>query len=405
MSKSLKLGQVVNYSEDHVAVDKVSLENFITVDNMLPNKAGITIAVNMPPKGSTLPVYKKGNILVGNIRPYLKKIWFSDKSGGAAADVLIFSVKPSFNPKYVYYAMFRDDFFSHMMRGKKGTKMPRGDKNQILEFLIPDIDYSSQEKIASVLSALDAKIELNNCIKAELESMARQYYDYWFVQFDFPNKNGKPYKSNGGVMIWNEKLKRNIPDGWKVDKINTKIKIGSGYPFDSRDYDNNGIYKIITIKNVQEGQLETNKADRIASVPIKLQSFCRLALGDVLISLTGNVGRMCFVTENNLLLNQRVGKLIAENEYVNYGYLFFSRPENRKRIEKIAGGSSQSNLSPIDAVKDLMCFPDIERLKMFNKIIDPIFTMLINCNRENQTLSGFRDWLLPMLMNGQVKVS
>ncbi len=209
----------------------------------------------------------------------------------------------------------------------------------------------------------------------------------------------------GGVMIWNEKLKRNIPDGWKVDKINTKIKIGSGYPFDSRDYDNNGIYKIITIKNVQEGQLETNKADRIASVPIKLQSFCRLALGDVLISLTGNVGRMCFVTENNLLLNQRVGKLIAENEYVNYGYLFFSRPENRKRIEKIAGGSSQSNLSPIDAVKDLMCFPDIERLKMFNKIIDPIFTMLINCNRENQTLSGFRDWLLPMLMNGQVKVS
>ncbi|MBT3934268.1 MAG: restriction endonuclease subunit S, partial [Bacteroidetes bacterium] len=162
MSKTLKLWQVANYSKERINVGDILLENFVTVDNLLPNKKGLTIALNKPPRGGTLLKFKMGNILVGNIRPYLKKIWFANRDGAAAADVLVFDVKTEHCSKYVYYAMFRDDFFNHMMRGKKGTKMPRGDKNQIMDFLIPNVKYTTQQQFAAVLSALDIKIEHNN---------------------------------------------------------------------------------------------------------------------------------------------------------------------------------------------------------------------------------------------------
>jgi type I restriction enzyme S subunit len=279
-----------------------------------------------------------------------------------------------------------------------------------IKLTVPDLP--TQKSIAKVLSDLDAKIELNNKINRELEAMAKTLYDYWFVQFDFPfdfaqgkpDAEGKPYKSSGGKMVYNAELKREIPEGWEVEPINTKVKIGSGFPFNSDDYSDTGKYKIITIKNVQEGYLETSSVDYVSFLPNNISDFCILKEGDILMSLTGNVGRMCFVDQSNLLLNQRVGKLLGEKDFVTYAYFFFKRPENQKRLEKIAGGSSQANLSPIDAVKDKFPIPTASVLNNFTQLVNPLLNQILIKNKENQHLTALRDWLLPMLMNGQVTV-
>ena len=274
---------------------------------------------------------------------------------------------------------------------------------RLIEIPLPSLPI--QQKIASVLIALDSKIEHNNRINAELESMAKTLYDYWFVQFDFPDKNGKPYKTSGGKMVWNEELKREIPEGWEVDKISKKVTIGSGFPFDSEDYNKVGTYKVITIKNVQDGFLDTTSVDYVSLLPKKISEFCILKEGDILMSLTGNVGRMCFVDQNNLLLNQRVGKLIGDKDFVVYSYFFFKRPENQHRLSKIANGSSQANLSPIEAVKDNFAIPSKKTMDQFSEFVHPMIDQILSKNRENQKLTELRDWLLPMLMNGQVKVN
>lgn len=265
-------------------------------------------------------------------------------------------------------------------------------------------EYETQKTIGDFLFLLNAKIELNNKINAQLMAMAKSLYDFWFVQYDFPDANGKPYKSCGGKMVWNEELKREIPEGWEVMRLSKRIQIGSGYSFSSKKYNEAGNYKVITIKNVQDGFLYTEKVDRVDALPKNIPSYCILSKGDFLISLTGNVGRLCFVDEENLLLNQRVGKLLGDHNFLNYAYLYFLRPENRKRLEQIAGGSSQSNLSPVDATKCYFSEPEESVFKNFNAKLDPIFRMIMSRGAENKKLAELRDWLLPMLMNGQVNV-
>ena len=203
MNKTIPLKKIAKYSGSRISIKNVNTDNFITTDNLLQNKLGITKAISLPPQDGNMTAYFNKNILIGNIRPYLKKIWFADRDGGNSADVLTLQVNDEHNPKFVYYALYRNDFFEHMMKGSKGTKMPRGDKTQIMDFIIPNIDKLSEDKIANILSSLDSKIELNNKINKELETMAKTLYDYWFVQFDFPDENGKPYKSSGGKMVYN----------------------------------------------------------------------------------------------------------------------------------------------------------------------------------------------------------
>ena len=122
MSETIPLKKACYYSFDKIDIDDVTLQDFVTTDNLLPNKAGITIAVNLPPQEGNLFKFVPGNILISNIRPYLKKIWFADKVGGCSADVLVYKVKEEYDPKFVYYSMFRDDFFHHTIEWQKRDK-------------------------------------------------------------------------------------------------------------------------------------------------------------------------------------------------------------------------------------------------------------------------------------------
>ncbi|MFA6515098.1 MAG: restriction endonuclease subunit S [Candidatus Paceibacterota bacterium] len=306
--------------------------------------------------------------------------------------------------EYLFWWMNTNYFFKQFTDKAIGAAQKALTIDSLNEYLVEVPSLKEQRDAIKIFRAISKKIIVNNKINAELEVMAKTLYDYWFIQFDFPNKNNKPYKNSGGKMIYSNELKKEIPEGWEVDRINKKIKIESGFPFNSDDYCENGKYQIITIKNVQDGYLDTSTVDKIDLIPDNISDFCVLEIGDVLMSLTGNVGRMCFVDKENLLLNQRVGKLLGEKEFIIYTYLFFKRPENQKRLEKIAGGSSQSNLSPINAVKDFFIIPSQNILNDFSKIIIPIFEQIIRNKKENRELSEQRDWLLPMLMNGQVTV-
>ena len=262
--------------------------------------------------------------------------------------------------------------------------------------------YNIQVEIVKLLTKIDQKIALNNQINNELEAMAKTLYDYWFVQFDFPDENGKPYKSSGGKMVYNDQLKREIPEGWGVKRLGEICNPTSGYPFASNTYVQDGKFKIYTIKNVQDNGILPITDNTLDTLPANLPEKCILGPGDMLMSLTGNVGRVGIVFEDNALLNQRVLKI--ESKYKAFIFQFLKDPRTRSLLENTATGTSQKNLSPKDVMDISIIFPGFNVLIEFEQISNEILLQITSNNQQNQELTQLRDWLLPMLMNGQVRV-
>lgn len=405
MSKLVTLDKTVQYSKKRIKSEDVTIENFISTDNILQNKLGITQATNLPPNGQAMPSYFEEDILVANIRPYLKKIWFADKNGGCSSDVLVFETKKGYFPKFIYYNLFRDDFFDFVMKGSKGTKMPRGDKNQILNYLIPDFELSTQKNIAKVLSDLDAKIELNNKINTELEAMAKTLYDYWFVQFDFPDANGKPYKTSGGKMVWNEELKREIPEGWEVFKINEIIEVKDG-THDSPKPKDEG-FSLITSKNLKIEGLDFENANLISEEDyLSINKRSKVETGDILFSMIGNIGTIYKVEEKEInfaIKNVALYKTSQKEDYKNFIYMFLKSIDMDRYMKNVISGSIQKFIG-LSSLRNTPIFINEELIKKFNEVTYPIFIKLEKSKLENQKIASLRDWLLPMLMNGQVSV-
>ena len=195
--------------------NNLSLNNYISTENMLPDRKGISMSSNIP--NNNVNKFLKNDILISNIRPYFKKIWFAIFEGGASNDILVIRGNNKVNSKYLYYLLSTDDFFDYNVKGSKGTKMPRGDKEHIMnyEFKLPSL--KEQKRIADILTALDDKIELNNQMNQTLEEIASLLYKRWFVDFEFPDDKGKPYKSSGGEMVDSELGM--IPKRWEVKEL------------------------------------------------------------------------------------------------------------------------------------------------------------------------------------------
>lgn len=401
MNKTIQLKVAANYVEERTNLSSLNLHNFVTVDNLLQNKEGRIDASGLPPKGNSFPGYKTGDILIGNIRPYLKKIWFANCDGGSTQDVLILRANTGFDPKFLFYALFRDDFFVHMMNGKKGTKMPRGDKNQVLDFLVPDYDLPTQERIADVLSSLDVKIELNNRINAELEAMAKTLYDYWFVQFDFPDKNNKPYKKSGGKMVWSSELKREIPEGWEVKSLFeiTDVSTEQTNPFENPEkyfkhysipaFDAYGTYIIEKGKEIQSNKFNIKSSDILVS---KLNPWF-----------------------NRVVYARDESDTVSSTEFVvwrshaeslkNYLYMISRDQPFISYCSLSATGTSNSHkrINPDVMMKYKIPY-NHDLSTSFGDVISSTIKKLSALIVENNELKNLRDWLLPMLMNGQVKV-
>lgn len=190
-----KLSDICDFRKGKVDVSKLTLKTYISTENMLPNKGGITDASSLPTIQLTQE-YKKGDVLISNIRPYFKKVWRAKYDGGCSNDVLVFQGNSNIDGDFLYYVLANDDFFDYSMATSKGTKMPRGDKASIMQYEVPVFDVDTQRKIASVLRCLDEKIELNSVINKNLFEQVQTIYKDRYI-------NLSPFD-------------RTIPVGWHV---------------------------------------------------------------------------------------------------------------------------------------------------------------------------------------------
>ena len=267
---------------------------------------------------------------------------------------------------------------------------------------IPSLDV--QKRIGRILT----DITINRQINDNLEAMAKQLYDYWFVQFDFPNEEGKPYKSSGGAMVWNEKLKRKIPNGWTVETVGTYANCKSGYAIKSSDFKAKGI-PVIKIGNIQEDYtLNMNGCQYIENNTNKLFYVYQ---NDVVIAMTGaTIGKFAIVpfSETGYFVNQRVGKFeFGNNPIKKMPYLINSLKIDyfRNQIFQLASGCAQPNIS-VEQINNIsLLYPSTKILSEYNMKCKWMYEQIANCRYQIDVLTKLRDKLLPLLMNGQALVN
>jgi type I restriction enzyme S subunit len=279
-----------------------------------------------------------------------------------------------------------------------------------LQFKIPDKNY--QDKLVDVLSSLDLKIEINDRINTELVIMAKTFYDYWFVQFDFPNNDGKPYKTSGGKMVWNDELKRNIPEGWECLFLKKIIrKISTGLNPRKNFVLGNGENYYVTIKNIDDGKIFLNdKCDKIDDEALQIvEKRSDLQIGDILFTSIEPVGVTYLIQEKpeNWNINESVFSLRPNYNFVTseYAYLLLSAAEIKAFTKNVSAGSIHKGvrIGVLNSFK--VPYGNKNIILKFSEVVKPIIERVNIINKENQILSELRDWLLPMLMNGQVNVN
>lgn len=350
------------------------------------------------------PKFKNGDTLVAKITPCLEngktaQVDFLDDNEVAfgSSEFIVLRENDNSINDYIFYLAKSPVFRVRAigcMEGTSGRKRVNEEALKRQEIKVPDKNI--QQKIASVLSALDDKIELNNKINAELEAMAKTIYDYWFVQFDFPDKNGKPYKSSGGKMIYNEILKREIPENCKVGELKDIANITMGQSPPGESYNEEGEGMIFF-------QGCTDFGNRFPSVRKFTTAPTRYAKeGDILLSVRAPVGTLNIAKENCC-----IGRgLAALNSKENCISFLFGVMSNLKQIfdRRNVDGTTFGSITKDDLFSLKVIRPDKEVLKKYNSIINPAFQKQNKIELENLKLSELRDWLLPMLMNGQVSV-
>ena len=402
----MKLSDIAEFITDKISSSSISLDSYVTTDSLLQNKRGRELAQNLPPMQCALTNYKKGDVLVANIRPYLKKVWFADSEGGCSSDVLVFRAKNGHYPSFLYAILMQDAFFDYAMLGAKGSKMPRGDKNQIMRYELPTFTSAEEENIGNIMVDIISKINVNRQINDNLEAMAKQLYNYWFVQFDFPNEEGKPYKSSGGAMVWNEKLKREIPKGWSCESLQNICSIKRGAsprPIDEyMDSSCNGMPWVkISDATVSSSPFLTQIKECIIQEGVSKS--VRVIPNTLIVSNSATPGIPKFIQLEACVHD---GWLVVTNynEVFTY-YLYYVIKMIRQNLLHMASGSIFKNLKT-DYLKEFICIiPHMNILELYHKKVEKIMKQILNHQNNTEELTKLRDELLPLLMNGQAVVN
>jgi type I restriction enzyme S subunit len=318
---------------------------------------------------------------------------------------LITNEKIDYEYLYYYLSLCKDRF----KKLASITTIPYISRKQFEEFEIDIFNVKTQKSIASILSLLDSKIELNNLINSELEEMAKILYNYWFVQFDFPNIKDKPYKSSGGEMLWNEELKREVPKGWVVDSIEKCCSIIDCLHSKKSDYKfQNEKYYLLQLENIKDdGLLDLTNKYFVSKEEYKKWTYrIEVSENDILIT---NAGRVAATAQIPSFVKAGIGRNITAIRPVNinptYLFLSFRGADLERQIRSNTdSGAFFSSLNVKGIKKLLIVRPPIKIENQFEKIARPIRDKRELNNTENQKLTQLRDWLLPMLMNGQVQV-
>lgn len=299
-------------------------------------------------------------------------------------------------PKYMGFYL-RSNFFRKTMTNNAVMTLRASLNEEIfsyLDLLLPD--FETQKRCGDFLYLLNSKIEINNRINTELEAMAKTIYNYWFVQFDFPNKEGKPYKESGGEMEYNEKLKMEIPVGWTDGKLSEVANITMGQSPDGDSYNEEGEGMVFF-----QGSTDFNF--RFPLVRMFTTAPSRIAQEeDVLLSVRAPVGTLnvanekCCIGRGLAALNSK----FESNSFVLYLMFYFKAMfDVQNRTGTTFGSIDKDTLCDLKFAK-----PPVELQKQFQNIVDKYDKMILTRSRETQELITLRDFLLPLLMNGQVKV-
>ena len=320
----------------------------------------------------------------------------NNKPTSLAMNLFLIRFNDLLNQRYMYYLMKTNE--SYIKNFANGTSTLTITKESVknLKFQVPSLLI--QEKIASILSNLDKKIELNNQINQKLEAMSKTLYDYWFVQFDFPDADGKLYKSSGGKMVYSEELKREIPEGWEVNSLWNIANYFNGLAMQKHRPTTKEFLRVIKIKEMNEGF-----SDKTEHAKIDINEKAIVNNGDILFSWSATLDVKIW-TQGIGALNQHIFKVTSQKypktffyfELLNYLQHFKMMAEKRKTT---MGHITQEHLK-----QSRIVIPPNDLIKILDKKLKPMLDKKVLLEVENQKLTQLRDWLLPMLMNGQVGI-
>ena len=300
------------------------------------------------------------------------------------------------DPNFCYYLISSNLVRQQLSAAAQQTKIRHTSPDKIKDCTVWVPDLENQKRIGRILADIDSKITLNCQINDNLEALAKQLYDYWFVQFDFPNEEGKPYKSSGGKMVWNDKLKREIPDGWSAKSIFDEMSVQYGFPFSTDDFTEEVTnIPVVRIRDILDNTISAYSHE-------ETDDKYRLNEADLLIGMDGNF-HMNYWIDNIAYLNQRSVRLRSkQNSNVSIVQARYDIEPYIKAKEQRAKGSTVGHLSDKDLkeLKVMVC-PN----RRMRDALDSLLYRIIANRKENLCLTKQRDELLPLLMNGQVSVN
>lgn len=373
---SYKLSEICEYAKDRVDVAKLNYRTYISTENMLPNKGGITIATTLPSVKQTQG-FKVGDILVSNIRPYFRKIWKAEFEGGCSNDVLVFRAKKEVNKEYLYYVLSDDTFFEYSMATSKGTKMPRGDKKALMDYLVPEHDNYSQKIIASLLKPIDELISNNENINKNLEQQAQAIFTNEFLMFE------------------------SLPEGWTKGSLLDIANYLNGLAMQKfRPVEDEVGYPVLKIKELRQGYCDANS--ELCSPNIKQEYI--INDGDVIFSWSGSL-LVDFWCGGTCGLNQHLFK-VTSDKYDKWFYYSWTNHHLQKFVAIAADmATTMGHIKREELAKSEVYIPTSEDYSRIEKLLSPIYDLIIANRIENKQLADLRDTLIPKLMSGELDIS
>ena len=389
-----KLREVVIPVKEKVDTSFLDISSYISTENMLPNKSGVCLSSGIP-AGSVIK-FQPGDVLISNIRPYFKKIWIANKYGGCSTDVICLRASDKINSHFLFYQLCQDSFFSYVMQGAKGTKMPRGDRNQILQWPINIPSFFEQNKIVSILKSLDDKIEVNRRINENLEQQAQALFKSWFVDFE-PFKDQPFVESELGM----------IPQGWRVQEAQEvfSINIGKTPPRKESEWFSESNEDNVWVSIADMGSCGTfisDSSEYLTDEAVKRFNIQIVEKDSILLSFKLTVGRVA-IADTRLTTNEAIARFILpEKSYREFLYLYLKQ----YKYGNLGSTSSIATAVNSKTIKGMkLLIPNAEMIERFSNNTSPLFEQIRTIQQESRRLAELRDTLLPRLMSGELKVN